>query len=45
MRYVEALGGLLTVTVKVDEASFVLAQSAPLKNSPVTLSELVNSKA
>jgi transcriptional regulator with XRE-family HTH domain len=44
MRYVEALGGLLTVSAKLADEAIVLAQSAPLQMSPVTWSDLVNSK-
>jgi predicted XRE-type DNA-binding protein len=44
MSYIEALGGLLTVSARHDAADIVLVQSAPLERSPVTWSELVNSK-
>ena len=44
MRYVEALGGTLTVSALIDDETIVLAQSRPLTESPVTWSQLVNSK-
>jgi predicted XRE-type DNA-binding protein len=45
MRYVEALGGTLTVSAQIANETIVLAQSRPLTESPVTWSQLVNSKA
>ena len=42
MRYVEALGGTLTVSAKFGEESIILAQSRPITESPVTWSDLVN---
>jgi len=44
MRYVEALGGKLTVSAQIADETIVLAQSQPLTESPVTWSQLVNSK-
>lgn len=44
MRYVEALGGTLTVSAQIADETIVLAQSRPLTESPVTWSQLVNSK-
>jgi transcriptional regulator with XRE-family HTH domain len=44
MRYVEALGGVLTVSAKIGDENLLLAQSVPLSNSPVTSSDLANSK-
>jgi DNA-binding XRE family transcriptional regulator len=44
MRYVEALGGVLTVSARIGDEDLLLAQSAPLANSPVTSSDLANSR-
>ena len=44
MRYVEALGGVLTVSAKIGDENLLLAQSAPLTNSPITSSDLANSR-
>lgn len=44
MRYVEALGGTLTVSAQIADETIVLAQSRPLTETPVTWSDLVNSK-
>lgn len=44
MKYVEALGGKLTVTAEIADETIVLVQSRPLTESPVTWSKLVNSK-
>jgi transcriptional regulator with XRE-family HTH domain len=44
MKYVEALGGKLTVTAEIADETIVLVQSRPLTESPVTWSQLVNSK-
>lgn len=44
MRYVEALGGVLTVSAKIGDENLLLAQSVPLSNSPITSSDLANSR-
>ena len=44
MRYVEALGGVLTVSAKIGDENLLLAQSVPLTNSPISSSDLANSR-
>ena len=44
MRYVEALGGTLTVSAQIADETIVLAQSRPLTESPVIWSDLVSPK-